>query len=386
MAFHQVLPLDIDSLDKSPCDGQNLVFQSRPMGYQAAPGRVYPRKQPLGICGPGTGQAGSLIDKLSVPPSATPWSGFVGLRDATVIAKGLTLTHDDRILLGRGLMLNPKSFPPTPMAALAAKDPAMPGTYRVDIPEETIQLAGTVCNLGLPGARIYGHWIVDVLPRVYRTLSHGLAIDRYVMGETQKPWQTAILEALDIAGDKVLFWDARQYRLEAERLVVPTFARISSELHEEFMAVHIFLREKHAAPELDKPATDRLFIARAEGGNRQLANRDAVEAVFADQGFEIFRPEHWPFVEQIKKLARAAVVAGECGSGMHNTVFCRSGTRVGVLQSSANLSFLQGQIALHAQHDLYYLIGMPTDPKEASLKSSWRVEIEDVRRFIAMLS
>lgn len=383
MAFHQVLPLDIDSLDKSPCDGQNLVFQSRPMGYQAAPGRVYPRKQPLGICGPGTGQAGAVVAKWSQTPPATPWSGFVSLRDATIIAKGLTLTGDDRILLGRGLMLNPKSFPPTPMVSLAAKDPAMAGAYRVDIPEETLRVAGTLCNIGLPGARIYGHWIVDVLPRVYRTLSHGLAIDRYVMGETQKPWQIAILEALDIAGDKVLFWDARQYRLEAERLIVPTFARISSELHEEFMDVHIFLREKHAAPELDKPATDRLFIARAEGGNRQLANRDAVEAVFADQGFEIFRPEHWPFVEQIKKLAR---VAGECGLGMHNTVFCRPGTRVGVLQSSANLSFLQGQIALHAQHDLYYLIGMPTDPKEASLKSSWRVEIEDVRRFIAMLS
>ncbi|WP_176225234.1 glycosyltransferase family 61 protein [Methylomagnum ishizawai] len=298
----------------------------------------------------------------------------------------MTLTGDNRILLGRGLMLNPKSFPQAPLASLAAKDPAMPGTYRVDKPEEAIYLAGTVCNLGLPGARIYGHWIVDVLPRLYKTLGHGLVIDHYVMGETRKPWQNDILKAVGVAEDKFLFWDARQYRLEAERLVVPTFARISSELHEEFMDVHIFLREKHAASELGSPATDKLFIARAEGGNRQLANRDAVEAVFADHGFEIFRPELWPFVEQIKKLARAAVVAGECGSGMHNTVFCRPGTRVGVLQSSANLSFLQGQIALHAQHDLYYLIGMPIDPKEAYLKSSWRVDIADAHRFIAMLS
>ncbi len=387
MAITKATPLDIDALERKTFDGRDLEYRMAPVCYQISSEQAHGRKQPAGVVGKGAEHRKSVIAKLSNRPPAVPWSGFVTLSRAKIIGRGLCLTGNNKILLGGSLLLNPRVFPQKPMRRLVSRNETDAGAFLVTIPDNSVSPPGLVCHIGSLGMKVYGHWIVDVLPRLYRILSSGLAVDHYAVGMLAQPWQIDMLEALGLDLAKVFFWDSREYALDAGRLMIPTFFRISSELREDFRDVHAFLLEKHAASESRNPAVEKLFVSRADlvESGRQLVNRQELEAIFAAEGFEIIRPAQLPFVEQIRLFARAAIVVGECGSGLHNTVFCRSGTRVGVIQSSVNYNMLQGQIAMWAGHDLYYLIGMPTTA-DGTIESDWSIDIADARGFIEMLT
>ena len=232
-------------------------------------------------------------------------------------------------------------------------------------------------NLTSPGLAIYGHWLVDAMPRLHRVLTSGIAFDRLAVPGPTTPWKSAILAALGVDESRVIYTDCLHRTYRCERLIIPTFDRFNSEVKPDLMAVHSGLRR--ALGHAGKP--DRtLFVSRAGwGGVRRLVERDAIERGFADRGFELVRPETLDFAAQVALFSQAAVVVGECGSGLHNAVFCPSGARIGVLQSSDNQNYLQAQLAMIAGAEVWYLVGRPaadTAPIEA-----FSMDDRSVRRF-----
>jgi capsular polysaccharide biosynthesis protein len=72
------------------------------------------------------------------------------------------------------------------------------------------------------------------------------------------------------------------------------------------------------APERDYPR--RIFCSRKHD-KRPCRNRDEVEALFVDQGFEVLFAEDYPLPEQAQLFHRADVVAGYAGSALFNVMF-----------------------------------------------------------------
>lgn len=72
------------------------------------------------------------------------------------------------------------------------------------------------------------------------------------------------------------------------------------------------------------PSYDKVFISRhGEWDQRSCRNIREVEDVFAAAGFEVFYPDQHPFTVQATTFANARVIAGFCGSGLFNMLFCR---------------------------------------------------------------
>jgi capsular polysaccharide biosynthesis protein len=75
----------------------------------------------------------------------------------------------------------------------------------------------------------------------------------------------------------------------------------------------------------DGSGPKRVFLARPP--STRSYNQDDILEVARAKGFEIVRPEHLSFCEQVKMMHNADFVAGPTGAACANTLFLRPGTK-----------------------------------------------------------
>ena len=357
-----VRPVDIDQLRRSGEAG-SITFKV------AAEDEGFRRWRPALVRGD---RARSFVDTYFQAQAAMPWAGLITVPNATVIEDGLIL-QGDRLLLGASLMYPPVAFPYSHSSL--SFEPEGDGAWSVDLPAERLTIRGRTASLVCDGWQIYGHWLVDVLPRLHRIMASGIVLDTYLFPGPVKVWQTKMLEAIGVDLAHCRFVDLSHTLVECDELVVATYDRYNSEIRPALVEFHQQLRRNFCAADTP-PATRALFVSRGGWrGSRDLLNRGEVEAAFAESGFEIVRPETLSFPDQIRLFASAAIVAGECGSGLHNALFCGAGTKIGVIQSRTNFNFLQSQIGMVLEHELYYVVG---DPDDAG-NDGFSVNVQDVK-------
>ena len=181
-------------------------------------------------------------------------------------------------------------------------------------------IALPVSGVGFPN---YGHFLFDGLAAV---AMHLRMIDDHrirLVGPPLAPWQAEILAALDCR-DRYLAIDQP--------------ARFSKLLFTSMLSFHTSYPTRFIRPLYDTlrfrfgsidPGRSRLiYLARGDQQRRILGNRDAVEACFAEEGFDVVRPERLSVAEQVRLVASAVFVAGETGSNLANAGFSDPGTTV----------------------------------------------------------
>lgn len=101
------------------------------------------------------------------------------------------------------------------------------------------------------------------------------------------------------------------------------------------------------------PVPERVFIGRGSGYTRRCRNDAAVEAIFAEHGYEIVFPEKLTLAEQVRIFDGAKVTAGYGSSAMLNLVYASSpGTRIMISSESyiALNEYLLGAVRGDAMH------------------------------------
>jgi hypothetical protein len=374
----RIWPFDVDQapeMSRGPEGLRSKLFrqrQSKPVERSVLEeAKTYRRWRPAVVMGHG---AGVFVQHFFAPPDPVPWRGMIYATHATTAGAGMTLV-EDKALVGRGLMYHPSLFP-HPDARVEVRKEA-DGSFKAVLPEAEVSFQGTTCNLMSPGLDIYGHWLVDCLPRLALALSSGARIDRYLLPEPRLPWKDALLALFSVPREKIVFLDSTRTTARCERMLLPTFARFNSEVGPALVEAY-----QRFAPSVRSPkAEDRLFVSRSQwSGSRPLLNREEIEAVFRENGFKIIRPETLPIAEVIASFAAARIVVGECGSGMHNTLFCPPHTRLGVIQSSLNTNYLPAQIAMWQDQEVWYLIGSEVEALPEG--GDYEVDPSEARRFV----
>ena len=208
--------------------------------------------------------------------------------------------------------------------------------------------AGRVAMLSGPGSHIYGHWLVDILPRLFVLASCGydLSALRFVISAALPQFCHEFLHLLGIGEDQLIRHNERYELLQVEELLLPSNLRLGSRFHPLMRPAVAFLRERISAHSSLDPRwrpNRRLFVSRRGGEpSRTLQNREEIEAIAAAEGYEIVRPEALAVTEQIAMFASAAQIVGEYGSGLHNSVFSSPATVVMALRgTSHHPGFLQ---------------------------------------------
>lgn len=251
---------------------------------------------------------------------------------------------------------------------------------------ETSSLVDPVLLIN-PGYPVYGHWLVDFLPKLYVLMRNGLNFRsvKYILPKDCPKFGIEWLRLLGVPHENIVFYDGR-IGCRYTRILVPTLLRTNSRASELFQSAIAFICD-HLGSKLDHSRVvqcERIFVSRGQWSaqGRQLINRGDVETIARDAGYTIYLPEKHSLLDQISAFNNAAACAGEYGSAMHNSIFCKQGTPICLLRSSqTDPGFLQSGIGAALGHPTGYVIG-----KAEANTPRFSVNTDSVRHALNMIT
>ena len=180
--------------------------------------------------------------------------------------------------------------------------------------------------LGSVGSFNYGHFLVDDLPRLkaVETLratndgrrvvvvmnSHGPAIDRVRASAVRRiAGQTTDIRFLPLA---------EAFRFKRLYFATPVS---SHPIEKNPLALDYVVQAVGAATGIVQDPRLKLLVLRKSSSVRALQNQADLVARLKPLGFETVHPEDLSFEAQVRRFAEAAVIVGQMGASMTNTIF-----------------------------------------------------------------
>ena len=243
----------------------------------------------------------------------------------------------DRVLRrdNKTVCIEQNGMHPQAIEAAAAAAPAIESRHG-----EVVLLCG-------PAYRMYGHWLVDFLPRLHVLTHLGLDLRTlaYLLPDDIAPFARQWLRLLGISDHQVTTYDVHAETCHVARALVPTAFRGDGRANGLLAAAcRSFTQAVLGQAGAQEAGTRRLFVSRRNWGNdsRTLTNALEVEAQLAQDGFEVVYPEEMDIPSQVRMFSEAGMLGGEYGSGLHNSIFCSPGATVIALRGTAgHPGFLQ---------------------------------------------
>jgi capsular polysaccharide biosynthesis protein len=278
--------------------------------------------------------------------------GCFRLRDARIVYDGIVLQRSTAFW---SLALNqPRHHVQAVLSAQAAGWATLPVRH----------IEGPVAVIHGPGYDIFGHWLVDFLPRLYGLHRAGFNIETlcFVLPKATQRVARLFLNLIGIPDKNLVWHDQLVECIAADDVLVPTLYRLRNRFHPLFVPATRFWRERfdeRAGVPQEEAAERRIFVSRRNlASARQLRNRAAIETCAADAGYEIVCPETLSIQQQIRLFRSATRIFGEYGSGLHGSIFARPGSLVCALRgTSHHPGFLQSGLAASFEQNAGYVFG-----------------------------
>jgi capsular polysaccharide biosynthesis protein len=225
------------------------------------------------------------------------------------------------------------------------------------------RVPGQCALIATQGHLVYGHWLVDFLPKLYLLRKAGFDVDElsFLIPLNMDPSSfTApnVLKLLRIVGlreDQLVTYDPNIETLCPDELIIPTSMRMNGRLSFEFADSIAYLNDRIriANPMLGTGLQSRVFISRAKA-------RLEVEQKAADSRFAIVYPEQISMLEQISLFRGAREIIGQYGSALHGSIYSSAGTKVCGLQGTGGAAsgFVQSGIGERLDQPTGYVFGL----------------------------
>jgi len=236
---------------------------------------------------------------------------------------------------------------------LLSKDFELLGNPVREITELAVLITGT-------GERVWGHWLVDFLPKLYLLEKAGFdpSTLSFLWPCSVRPFAGKLMQTFGIKPHQLLPYDPQKETLRLARLLVPTILHNHLNASPVFAEAANFLSARLGAIGTESEG-EKIFLARGDG-NRSLLGRERITAIMAARGFRVLRPETLPIAAQFDLFRSARIVAGEYGSAMHGTMFSPLGTVVFALHGNdLHPGFLQTGIGAALGQPTGYVFGEP---------------------------
>jgi capsular polysaccharide biosynthesis protein len=292
----------------------------------------------------------------------TPGAGCYAIADGLVAPTGIAIK--DGVAFHAEAFLQPRHHVVTVCDRLNAENPPVR------------HARGKLAVIYGPAHETWGHWLTDFLPRLWVLCQagHDLATLSFLVPPDLRPFARTLLLLCGLREEQLVAYDYFAEIVRAELLLMPTGLRAGNRLAPCFAQATAFwtARARHDIA-TDQP---RLYLSRAGAPQqRQMLNREAIESVARDAGFAVVQPETLPVAAQIKMFAGARVLAGEYGSGLHNSVFGGPGVTVcGLRGTSRHPSFLQSGIATALHQNAGYVFAA-TEGQDVDQRFNANIEL-----------
>ena len=279
--------------------------------------------------------------------------GCYTLKKIGVTSHGL-LVRDGKLLTSGQLSLSEESIKEAASyGSICAKR-----EFSRIVDEPVVSLAG-------PGHLIYGHWLVDFLPKLYLLQRNGIdpSAVNYLLPANTPRFALSWLQLLGISERQFVFFEPYEEAVGATCLFVPTLLRTNGRTHPLFRSAIEYLLSlipRRSSRAHGNGAGRRIYLSRGGDGpeNRKLLNRRGIEQIAVDRGYTVVRPETLSITDQLTMLSRARCIVGEYGSALHGSLFAPPGTVVCALRASArHPGFLQSGLCQAMGQKIGYVFG-----------------------------
>ncbi len=199
-------------------------------------------------------------------------------------------------------------------------------------------------------------------------------------------WEYALLEAAGIARDDVY---VATEPIEVESLVVASqMFSMPDFVHPEILRTYQSVGDALEADSRLAACPSRLFCSRR--GRRSGHNREEIEQVFIDAGFDVIYPEDYPLGDQVRLFRSADVLAGFAGSGMFQIAFAERPRQVILIGSESYNATNEYLIASVLGHRLDLVLCRPDTPRAgrfspAAYHSNFTYDPDREGRFLQMV-
>ena len=176
-------------------------------------------------------------------------------------------------------------------------------------------------------SRNYYHWTFELLAGAALLAGRGMLAGLKVLVDRRTAMVEAALGALGVASEDIMVLPTDR-AVTVERLVFASCFLSETPRTHPAVAEALAAVKSALAPDPSAAPTRRVFASRGASSLRRLANRQALEAAFAAEGFEVIDPGALSFEQQVRLFDAADVVVGEHGANLTNLVYCRPGALV----------------------------------------------------------
>ncbi|MDR3529541.1 MAG: glycosyltransferase family 61 protein [Rhodopila sp.] len=250
------------------------------------------------------------------------------------------------------------------------------------------RLHGPHVVLSGPGHGVYGHWLVEYLPKISLLNFAGYDIHslRYLLPVNTPSYVLAWLDLLGIGGDQIVRYDALTEIVAADELLLPTILHNGLRMSPLFKDAAAFLRGLIAFKHDLQGSTHgaRIFLSRGQASQgRCLRNRKRIEELASQAKFSLVSPEKLSLVEQVRLFASAREIMGEYGSALHGSMFSPEGTVVCALRGTGgHPGFIQSGMGTALRQPTGYVFG---ELDEGDPNYSFQVEEEAVEAALRLV-
>lgn len=303
----------------------------------------------------------NLVTKFFTESYESRTVGCYRLKSAFILGKGLVANMSGQVFTGLDLIVEEHHLSSSLWRSPLIQN--FEGCYEVKSGYKEKVIHESAILLAKAADHIYGHWLVDILPRIEVAELCGFRDLRYIVSINTPSYAIALLRLLNISDDRIIYMDENSEIIYCENLILPSVCRFRGVMSSIALGIYNKLissalvdrRVNLSSLKMDR----RIYLSRKKWSNssRRLVNLNEVEALLERHGFEIIFPEDLSMSEQILLFQSAICVVGEGGSALHNTVFGRTGCHVAVLQGNNNGNFLQSALGDMKQQKTGYFFG-----------------------------
>jgi capsular polysaccharide biosynthesis protein len=191
-----------------------------------------------------------------------------------------------------------------------------------------ISFDGLVCAIIESEAATYGHWLLEMVPRLVHAQRHSHSFGdapKFLISHHGKPHELETLAAVGISEADLLSYREDVF-LKALRWIIPSQTSRSglNITRESTDLIRGVFLEANRTPGPRK----RLYLSRRNDRFRRITNEDEVISLLERYGFEAVEPGLLTIREQAHLFAAAEAVVSVISSGLANIVFMTEGNSV----------------------------------------------------------
>ena len=237
-------------------------------------------------------------------------------------------------------------------------------TLTIGTPSFLKKIKGKVLSLlsGGGAKNNYGHWLFDVLPRIYlfNKFFSIKKIHKFLVPSIKYNYQLKTLNLLGIKTKNIIESENLRH-VQADELYVTSHPNHHnpqniSQWSVKFLRKSFLKKKSKKIYNFEKVYLDRGESCKLENNyniykyrdHRIIVNEKEIKSFLISQGFDIIKPYEFNFLDQVNIFSRLKFIISLCGSGLANICFCKKKTKILEIKSIKsgnewqNLSKLSG--------------------------------------------